>query len=362
MKLPKIVYDNIIFSIQSAGGISVYWAEICKRINENKSVTFLENKNTNSVRCHIELDNIFDSLFCNKKCRYFPFIGRLKTKSFFHSSYYRTCFGKNVVNIITVYDFTYERYFKGLKKYVHIVQKLIAILNADAIITISNNTKEDLYKYYPFSKNKLVKTIYLGIDKEFHQISRNSILKNKMFSRLLLSKYILFVGSRAFYKNFEIAVEVASRLGWQLVIVGGNSLSETEEKILSSNQLSYEYFNFLSNNLLNYLYNNAFCLIYPSSYEGFGLPIIEAMKAGCPVVCSNNSSLPEASGDAALLVDDLSPSSYINSIKLLLNTDFRAQKISKGLTHAKSFTWDNCYINHLKFYQDVEKKLCSFFI
>lgn len=167
----KIIFDNIIYSLQKAGGISLYWTEIIKRFKKNKNITFFENKNENIFRKNLTIDTNKELLsFCI--LRYLPFYRKIPSNSIFHSSYYRISFQKNIVNIVTVYDFIYEKYKSGLAKYIHSLQKKIAINKADGIICISNNTKKELFKNFPhISKNK-VKTIYISASEDFYKLKK----------------------------------------------------------------------------------------------------------------------------------------------------------------------------------------------
>ena len=180
-------------------------------------------------------------------------------------------------------------------------------------------------------------------------------MQNEKFCILKGCKYILFVGNRRRYKNFNCAVETLVLLdGYSIVIAGGGKLTLREIKNLS-NRIPGRFFIFpiLTDEDLNILYNNAFCLLYPSLYEGFGLPVIEAMKAGCPVISTRSSSIPEIAGDAAILVDEVIPSEFAKSILLLEQKEFRIDYIRKGIERSKMFSWDKCASEVINFYEEV---------
>ena len=353
----QIIYDNIIFSLQKAGGISVYWIELIKRLSfKKKNSLFLEFKNNNIFRKELVLDTIQEKKVSVKLSRYLPIMKRLPSKSVFHSSYYRTSLQKDIVKIITVYDFTYEYYTVGLAKYLHSWQKNFAIKNADGIICISNSTKNDLFKFLPDLDKKKVKTIYISASEAFHELPKTDSLK---FKEIMNKKVILYVGDRrSNYKNFKLAVNVVSKLKeYILVSVGGGKIS-SDESIIIEGILKNRFFNYLdiTSEELNILYNQAFCLLYPSSYEGFGIPILEAMQAGCPVICTNTSSIPEVAGDAAILVDGIENSLYLDAIRKLEQEDFRTLLIDKGFSQARKFTWKQCFDQTFEFYKDTYKR------
>jgi len=212
----------------------------------------------------------------------------------------------NVLNFITVYDFTYEYYRSGIVRRVHSFQKARAIKRADGIICISENTKKDLKKFYPDIDGQRIRVIYLGISDDFFPLKEK---KNDLLDVRDDKKVILYLGSRMKYKNFDLAVEVVSSLTeYKLTIVGGGELTKSEMALLRKKLgARFHYVSSLSPVQLNGLYNSAFCLLYPSLYEGFGLPIGEAMKAGCPVVTTGFSSIPEVCGDSCLMVDSVEP-------------------------------------------------------
>ncbi len=352
----RIVYDNIIFSLQKAGGISKYWFELIKRLVTYKDVEviFYESENQNIFRKNINIPVHRESLLGTRLIRYLPFTKKIPSKSIFHSSYYRISLQSDVANVTTVHDFIYEYFRSGLAKYIHVLQKKIAIKRSDGIICISKNTKKDLLKFYPEINESKIKVIYNGVSDEFRKLNDPEKFLTNEFSVLKDRKYILYVGDRSKYKNFSIAVEVLRYLkDINLVVVGGKDFSEKEKELIKDVKDRIFHFKGIDDHKLNILYNNAFCLIYPSSYEGFGIPVVEAMKAGCPVISTNRSSIPEVAGDAAILVDDIKAESFVHAIKKLYDVEFRNSMINKGLEQANRFSWDRCFEETVNFYREI---------
>jgi glycosyltransferase involved in cell wall biosynthesis len=346
-----ITYDNIIFSLQNSGGISLYWHELMKRISiTHKELTLYESKNENLFR-EVKQKVFKESILSVKYLRYLPFLMRIPSKSIFHSSYYRISLQKDIANITTVHDFVYEKYRKGIARSIHSWQKELAIKKSDGIICVSKSTKNDLLKYYSHIDESKIIVIYNGVGEEYEKTNGTIVYYENKYKILKNKKYLLFVGNRNHYKNFDIAIQIARKLtNYDLVVVGGNIFNDSEINNLRKLHDRVHHFRGVKSVELNFLYNNAFCLLYPSCYEGFGLPIAEAMKSGCPVVSTNNSSIPEVAGRAGLLVSDINAESFILEIRKLENIKFRDQQIQKGLEQSKKFSWDKCFEETYEFY------------
>lgn len=326
------IYDDIINDLQKSGGISVYWYNLKIKLKNRLEI---ECYNGSNIKRDKKLPLLIQ--------RYLNFNVKKKSKHIFHSSYYRVSNCKNALNIVTVHDFVYEYFTTGIKKQIHVLQKKNAILNADRIICISENTKNDLLKFYPFINKKIIKVIYHGVSNEFFKILRDETTKEK--------NNLIFIGKRNGYKNFQILIDyLSSNNDYHLILVGGGSLSKKEKNAL--NKVSYKHYQNISNSELNNLYNNSFALIYPSLYEGFGLPIIEALKAGCPVIC-NDGSLTKEIGNQYVLKGNISADFIKTSLKRLEDQRFREKIISDGIEYASNFTWEKTAQKTFELYKEL---------
>jgi mannosyltransferase len=353
----KVIYDNIVFNLQRSGGISVYWKELIDRVinEENVDVSFIEYEGSeeNIFRKQLKIPSNMKQLkssFPNIKInRYFNLANNLSEKVIFHSSYYRTMRGKNIINVVTVHDFTYEKKFKSYRGKIHIFQKKRALENADAIICISENTKKDMIEIYPHLESKIIKVIYNGYNSKDYYYKPD----------LKPGNNVVFVGARKGYKNFDKCVELMSKTQNIFLNIVGPPLDREEVEFLNKKIPNrYKESTHVSNEELNDIYNNSICLIYLSDYEGFGIPIIEAMSAGCPVIALKKSSIPEVAGNAGLLFDTIEYDLIVNSIyKLRDDRQFREEQVELGLKNSKRFSWESCYEGVISFYQDLYKNV-----
>ncbi len=357
----KLVLDNIIFSLQKSGGGSVYWTELIKRFSTmNDDTVFFDQKepNDNIFRKTIDLKNVkTESKWFLSIRRYLPFTEKIKGKFIFHSSYYRYSSYHNAINVTTIHDFTTEKFRKGLAREVNLYQKKLAVKKSRGVICISENTKRDLLHFMPDTDEKKIRVIYNGVSNDFFYIENDFKIAEKepTFANLENQQYLLYIGHRTGYKNFKFAVEAASKyIGTFKLVVVGEPFND-EEKIYVESKLGATCVQVskLTNEYLNYLYNKAFALLYPSSYEGFGIPIIEAMKTKCPVIAFNNSSIPEVAGKCGLIYDDENYMSLVDGIEKLKNTELRENLTVEGILQAEKFNWDSTAKHYLEFYKEL---------
>lgn len=330
----KIEFDNIIYSLQKSGGASVYWREITSRISQMDAVVVTNTKYT-------------------KRFRGIPVISNA---DIFHSSHFRFSILGKAKNVTTAHDLIYEKGLvaNGLGSKLNLYERKLSFFTADTIICISESTKKDLLQIYPTLKGRCpIYVIHHGINIPSIKILTEG--ESKIFS----DPYLLYVGGRDGYKNFTGALEgyLLSGLwreGVQLICTGKN-FNESELRLLKSNGIENlvvceEHVN---TERLYQLYKNAYCLLYTSSYEGFGLPPIEAMSVGCPVIASNISSVPEIVGDAGILVDPYNYGEIAKAILLLENNKIRNEIIDKGFKRSRLFSWDKSAESHFKVYEET---------
>ncbi|MTJ52335.1 glycosyltransferase family 4 protein [Anabaena sp. UHCC 0253] len=231
-----------------------------------------------------------------------------------------------------------------------------AIKNSEIILTVSENTKKDILHCFDVNPDKIYVTYQPIIDNS-HLVENETTEINLKKYNLKNKKYILFVGTIEPKKNLGRLLTAYSCLDtdMQLVIVGKkgwlweDNISQLEALFGNGFNEKIKLLEYVSKKDLIYLYHGAFCLVFPSLYEGFGLPPLEAMSLGCPVITSNVSSLPEVCGDAAIYVDPYNPDEIRQGIEKLINScEIRTQLIESGKERVKLFSMEN-----------YAKKLCE---
>jgi glycosyltransferase involved in cell wall biosynthesis len=354
----NLCLDNVIFSLQSAGGISRYWGLLCNNVSKfNLYVTFYGDSKASNIFKPPHLIENAESKISYNLLRYLPFQSELPSSAIFHSSYYRISTQKGVSNITTVHDFTYEKFRKGIPRLVHSAQKNNAIRRSSGIICVSESTRLDLLDFHPTIDDAYIKVIYNGIGNEFFPIEENQkeIFFNRFFPNITLRPFVLFVGQRSGYKGFSIVEEaIYSIPDLGIISVGGEEFNPGLLATLNRKVSWALHLPSLSDTKLNVLYNNAVCLVYPSSYEGFGMPVLEALKAGCPVIAKKISSIPEVGGDAVFYLKHDCADELREAINRIMEDDFlKDSLIKKGIRQSDRFSWDRCIKETVDFYKDI---------
>ncbi len=359
----RILFDHQAFT-QQYGGVPKYFIEILKYFpRESFEISAFLSDN------HYLIDSGLASTWhiCYNrrfkgKDRLYSSLGQVYSiykiiqgkYNIYHPTLYRT-YGlkflpKNKKLVVTIHDLNYSK-ISNLYPTVpieYLTQKEIT-LRADHIIAISENTKKDLIEQWNIPDNKIT-TIYHGISKKLDNLSEN---------RIHLRRYVLFVGYRALYKNFENCLIAFSRLASKysdLDLICTGSLFNKEEKIrIAKLGLNNRVFAIKATEQeMARLYRDAELFVYPSFYEGFGMPILEAMLYGCPVVLSNTSCFPEIAGDAGAYfnpyeVEDMQEC----MMKVLDNLHYRQELVRKGIDRVKLFSWERCAKQHWDLYESL---------
>lgn len=367
----KIAFDQQVFLLQEYGGISRYICNLAKalsKINGAEAKIFAPihfNQNLESIE-GVSGKGIFLPKLNAKLFRLTliaaNFLARKAINSFRPNILHETYFSNidycsiGAKRVLTVYDMIHEKYADSLEGSAGTSNpKRVAALRADHVICISESTRQDLVNIcqIPIEKTSV---IYLGVDSIFSAIRQDADIRLD-----LPKKYILYVGKRDGYKNFAgflsaFAVSPYLKENYSVVCFGGGEFTASELALTSAagfrpNQL-LQYSG--ADDLLASIYRQADALVYPSLYEGFGLPPLEAMASGCPVICSNTSSLPEVVGTAGEYFDPTSQESMMQVMERTLSSlKLREDLIAKGYKQASKFTWVRCANETLGVYRKL---------
>jgi len=357
-----ILYDHQIFSLQKYGGISKYFAKIIEEFKKDDSTNlivpllFSNNYHISDkiLVKHLRVRKV-KKLFSFLNARYSIYCLNNKHYNIFHPTYYDIYFLKHIGNkpfVLTVYDMIHER-FRNMFSLTDTTSamKRLLVNKASRIISISNSTKMDLMEIYGIEESK-INVVYLA--------NPLATKDNANIKIDLPDKYILFVGMRTGYKNFIRFVNSVANIlkddkNLHIVCVGGGKFRNDEIQLLQKLNIQDHLIQYdVEDNSLPYFYKNALCLVFPSLYEGFGLPILEAFSCDCPVVCSNTSSFPEVAGDAPVYFNPYDENSIENSVETVIyNPTIRTRLIEKGKKRLKYFSWSKTASETKKVYESI---------
>lgn len=347
--MKKILFDNQMFTLQRFGGVTRYFAdlmynlpagefvgEVPMRYCENHYVTETYGQEyeritfPNNYRFRRQVYMLVNKHISWKAVKYGDY-------DIFHPTYFNPYFLKSVKRrqkpfVLTVHDMTFERYPQDVLIYDRTIpHKKRLIAEADHIIAVSENTKRDIMEL-------------LGTDPSKISVVHHGYRSIAEPAPQLFDRYVLYVGERKGYKNFLpwlSAIRSIFNLDPNLKIVcTGSPFSASELKLFGKWSIADRLVHIAANDAqMASLYRHALCFVFPSQYEGFGIPILEAFANGCPVCLSNASSFPEVAGDAAMFFNPNDAQSMLDTLKeLLVSPTLRTELSNKGATRSKEFS------------------------
>lgn len=347
----KIFFDGTIFSLQKAGGVSVYAANLLTQFSG-----FLKKGDELILGLR---DGYEDNVIYKKQKRFlrsfkkakmgfwdygwplFDFKTDLKGVEIVHSPYFSLPKKKkNRTNILTIHDLiNHRRQSRGFRQKANKILSDTSVQRADHFICVSENTKKELLEMYQDIPEEKISVIYHGVSEIFTE----SYGEKTANLAGLPDKYLLFVGKREGYKNFKYVLNILAEdrdSDLKLVCVGGPFTREETQKIKDLNLNKKIVHVFYSDAIrLAALYKKAFALVYPSLEEGFGMPVLEAMACGCPVIASGISVLREVGGEAALYLRSYDYGEFADRLRQCSDVSIREEIVKAGLERAKEFSW-----------------------
>lgn len=328
--MDDVIIDNYIFTdkMKKIHSEKINYKSIFIKCESNKKIVSVFLRNINLKRV------------VNKESK--------KNKMLFYSPTQHGLTNKKIQQIITIHDLMPLLYPEGRRHqyfyYKHILPNVIKC--SEKIITVSTNTKNDIIKHYNVSPEK-IEVIYNGYDKPENVNKEESI--NYIYNKYKIKKFLLMMGINYSYKNLHSVImaykEIKNDISYKLVIVGNKNIGYGREliELVNQNNLNEDviFLGYIEDADKHKIYQAAELFIYPSLYEGFGLPILEAMANKTMVMCSNSSSLPEVAGDAALYFDPKNIEEIrIGIVNMLsLNSKYKQAYINKGIENLKRFDW-----------------------
>lgn len=365
----KVLYDHQLFSYQIFGGASKYFFELLKKLPRDMWDTTIKYSNNIYIKNNpfFHYQDIIPDRYFKGKSLLMDYLNRPYSLekmrsgdySVFHQTFYGDWCHKAIGNkkmVITLHDLNHYRLADLYKQNgIKVPEKIVnlqkqSIARADKIIAVSHNTKKDLIEYWNVNPEKIV-VVHHGIDLE--------TMHNLEEKRIVDAPYVLFVGERYQYKNFERFAQafrlVAQNFPELKLACTGKKFTEEETTFLNKLGVMHKtlYFSADEHSMAR-LYRDAEIFVYPSLYEGFGMPILEAMRYDCPVVLSNSSSFPEVAGEAGVYFDPLQMEDMAEKMELLLTSkETRDHIIQLGKQQLSQFSWEKTAREHRIVYDSL---------
>ena len=360
----KIFFDYQIFYQQKYGGISNYFTclaleltklgaqiKIISPIHKNKNIEILPKELVFGKKLFYpyKLNNYIEKInnFLSNN------IIKKENPEIVHKTYFSNKkISTKAKKIITYYDLTHEL-FSSKKNEKFIELKKQNAIDSDHIICPSNKVKQDIIEFHGFNPSKISVTYFSSDFKKINQLGLTGKKK--------LSNYLLFVGSRSGYKNFERfikAFSISKKLtkDFKILVFGGENKKIEGVHLLKKYNLNENLIKFVygTNSELNDIYKHVSALIYPTMYEGFGIPIIEAMRNGCPVICSNGGALREIGGEGLFYFEPTNVEDICHTIEKVVYSDLLLKKLVEyGFSRCDLFSWSKCAKETFEIYKNI---------
>ena len=363
----NVFFDYQTFFQQQYGGISRYFCELVTGINKTKqdhahlSVMWSNNIHLQEYGLHIPAYPFPKKIrLFNESNRWYNYVdAKIRNYDIYHATYFDDFLVPYIGSkpfVTTFYDMIYERLshqFVELSGDTKIIpQKKKIAQEASHLIAISESTKRDMIELAGIAPEKIT-VIYLSspFAQEEYNILNNSSISNP--------PYLLYVGNRFGYKNFipflQAISPILKKYKIDLICAGGGNFTHIEEDMIHSLFLTkLVKHRAINDTILKDLYKDATAFIFPSLYEGFGIPVLEAFACNCPCVVSNTSSLPEVAGDAALYMDPTSLESMAAAVEtIILDNEMQKKLIERGRQQLLQFSWHRTVKETLDLYKTL---------
>lgn len=346
-----------------------YYICLQRKLNDNHPIFNLKNQQN-----FILIRDDVSAIGPKKQFYYYNILRRNRFKfDLFHSLNSELPLCGNIKSIVTFHDLKYIKYPYFLSKFSTIKSKYLRYTmkkgaeKASKIIAVSQSTKKDIIRLLGIEKDKII-VIYEASNLGMYSRKNDDISNSDIFKKYSVQKpYFLYVGEKRPHKNLErlikafaIFKEKHDNRNTSLVLTG-KKYSTYHEYITTAENLGVKdsliFTGFIPEKYLKTIYSEAEALLLISFYEGFGIPILEAMECGIPVITSNISSMPEVAGKAALLVDPNNIQEIVEKMNNIVNSKIlRKQLIEKGFKRVKQFSWERTAKQTLKVYDETYKQ------
>lgn len=362
----KVLYDHQVFTTQDYGGVSRYFVKLLSEYQDMSGITtkspFMLSNNyyisDNNLTTHLRF--FPNTGFRGQRRVMMMFSQRrsielIKQRDFdlFHPTYFNPYFLKYIGNkpfVVTVYDMIHEKFSELFQKKDKTSEwKKMLVQKAKKVIVISESTKHDLIELFGTDESK-IEVIYLA-----NSLNSEGNCEKSFFR---CNKYIFFVGSRDGYKNFDCFIRAITPLlikDKKLLVVcaGGGDFKRCETDMFTDLGINDQLFQFnLSDQELANVYSNAKMMVFPSLYEGFGIPVLESFSSGCPLVCSDASSLPEIAQNGAFYFNPNNEESIKEAVsQVLSNKQLRDKLVVNGKHRLNDFSWSNTALKTKEIYE-----------